>query len=82
MLGYLRNTTIGAFCYNVGHSYLAPALVVLVGWRGHSHLALAIGLIWLGHAGWDRFFGYGLKYDSDFKHTHLGDLHREKPAKN
>jgi len=22
--------------------------------------------------------GYGLKYDSDFKHTHLGSLFKEK----
>ncbi|MGQ7476239.1 DUF4260 family protein [Streptococcus suis] len=35
---------------------------------------MASGLIWLAHIGWDRAFGYGLKYESGFKHTHLGDL--------
>ena len=24
--------------------------------------------------GMDRILGYGLKYDDNFKHTHLGDL--------
>jgi hypothetical protein len=41
-------------------------------------MALAVGLIWLGHVGFDRMAGYGLKYDSDFKHTHLGILFKEK----
>ncbi|MEI6648494.1 MAG: DUF4260 domain-containing protein [Actinomycetes bacterium] len=80
MLGYLKNTKIGAFFYNVGHSYFAPSLLILVGWNSDHPFTLAAGLIWLGHVGWDRFFGYGLKYDSDFKHTHLGDLNRPKPA--
>lgn len=76
MLGYLANKRIGAFFYNVGHSYLAPALVVLLAWRAESKMGIALGIIWLGHIGWDRFFGYGLKYDSDFKHTHFGDLNK------
>lgn len=76
MIGYVRNTTIGAFLYNVGHSYFLPSLTILLGW--HHPLTVAIGLIWLGHVGWDRLFGYGLKYDSDFKHTHLGSLFKEK----
>ena len=78
MLGYLANTKIGAFFYNLGHSFLAPGLMILLSWHAHNKLALAIGVIWLGHIGWDRFFGYGLKYDSDFKHTHLGDLNQPK----
>ena len=78
MIGYLANTKLGAFLYNLGHSYLAPALMILVSWKADSNLALAVGVIWLGHIGWDRFFGYGLKYDSDFKHTHLGDLNKVK----
>ena len=78
MLGYLANTKLGAFLYNLGHSYFAPALMILLSWRAEGKISLAIGIIWLGHIGWDRFFGYGLKYDSDFKHTHLGDLNKNK----
>jgi hypothetical protein len=78
MIGYLANTKLGAFLYNVGHSYMAPAIVIFIAWKADNNLALAVGVIWLGHIGWDRFFGYGLKYDSDFKHTHLGDLNKGK----
>ena len=44
-------------------------------------LILALGLVWLAHIGvWlahigaDRLLGYGLKYDDNFQHTHLGQL--------
>jgi hypothetical protein len=30
-----------------------------------------IGLIWTAHIGVDRAIGYGLKYRSGFKDTHL-----------
>jgi hypothetical protein len=79
MLGYLRDKKVGAFLYNIGHSYTLPALVIYSGWHRQHPMSIAIGLIWLGHIGWDRFFGYGLKYDSGFKDTHLGSL--EKPSK-
>jgi len=78
MLGYLANTKIGAFFYNLGHIYLAPGLLILCELKTDSKFALAVGVIWLGHIGWDRFFGYVLKYDYYFKHTHLGDLNKGK----
>ena len=77
MLGYLMNARLGALLYNVGHSYLAPTVTVLAGWRASSLLTMAIGIIWLGHVGLDRFLGYGLKYDNNFKTTHLGSLSKE-----
>ena len=78
MLGYLRNTKLGAITYNLGHSYPAAALVTLIGFVAASPLTVAIGAIWFGHIGWDRMFGYGLKYATSFKHTHLGDLEKPK----
>jgi hypothetical protein len=74
MVGYFKNSQIGALLYNVGHSYIAPALVIYSGWHRHHAMTIAIGIIWLGHIGWDRLCGYGLKYDDSFKHTHLGWL--------
>jgi Domain of unknown function (DUF4260) len=79
MLGYLRSTKLGAIIYNLGHSYPAAAALTAIGFIVSSPLAIAIGAIWFGHIGWDRLFGYGLKYATSFKHTHLGDL--EKPKK-
>jgi hypothetical protein len=78
MLGYLRDTKLGAFFYNLGHSYPAAALVTVLGFSLGSPLTVAIGAIWFGHIGWDRMFGYGLKYGTSFKHTHLGDLEKPK----
>ena len=34
-------------------------------------LRVQLGLIWLTHIGVDRAIGYGLKYPTGFKDTHL-----------
>jgi hypothetical protein len=81
MIGYLRDTTVGALLYNLGHTYLLPALTILYGWHERHVLVLAIGISWLGHVGFDRFAGYGLKYDTDFKNTHLGNLFKARIRK-
>ena len=74
MLGYLVNTRVGAFFYNLGHHKAIGILVLLSGWYwGHDALELT-GIILFGHSSLDRIFGYGLKYSDDFKHTHLGWL--------
>lgn len=74
MAGYARSTKLGALIYNIGHSYLLPAVTAFIGWHYERPLILAVGLIWLAHVGMDRFAGYGLKYDDNFKETHLGNL--------
>jgi hypothetical protein len=77
MIGYLRGTKLGAITYNLGHSYPAAALVTVIGFVSSAPLTVAIGAIWFGHIGWDRMLGYGLKYATSFKHTHLGDLEKK-----
>jgi hypothetical protein len=74
MAGYLGGPRVGAATYNAAHSYPLPAALSLVGLSAHHPLILALGLIWLAHIGMDRALGYGLKYGSDFTHTHLGNL--------
>lgn len=71
MLGYLLNNKVGAKCYNIFHTYSLPIIIVLVGLLISNQLVLAIGLIWSAHIGMDRTIGYGLKYSSNFKDTHL-----------
>lgn len=78
MVGYLANSKLGAFFYNLGHSYPMPMILIYFGWYSKSLFWTSIGLIWLGHIGWDRFFGYGLKYDTRFKDTHLGSLEKNQ----
>ena len=74
MLGYLINPRVGAISYNLFHNYAVVLLFLGLGYFSGSPWLLAIGLIWLAHAGMDRFAGYGLKYDDRFKHTHLDEL--------
>lgn len=72
MFGYLAGRRIGAIGYNLGHSYLGPAALAAYGLWSATPLALSIALIWVAHIGFDRLMGYGLKYATAFKHTHLG----------
>jgi hypothetical protein len=74
MIGYIKNTKWGALSYNLGHSYLAPFTLILISWLNKNYLGIAIGVIWIAHIGMDRAMGYGLKYDENFKSTHLGSL--------
>jgi len=74
MVGYLGGTRLGAHAYNLAHTSPLPALLVGLGWWQHRPLLGALGLVWLAHLAVDRLAGYGLKYDDDFHHTHLGRL--------
>jgi hypothetical protein len=72
MLGYLAGRRIGAVTYNVGHSYVSPAMLALLGWHFGYAATPTMALIWVAHIGFDRMMGYGLKYASGFGDTHLG----------
>jgi hypothetical protein len=71
MLGYLAGNSVGAAVYNLFHTYPLPAALSLYGLLGANPLALSLGLIWLAHIGADRMLGFGLKYATRFKDTHL-----------
>jgi hypothetical protein len=71
MIGYIRNARLGALTYNVGHNLGTAALAVGIGlWLGVAWLAVA-GCVLVAHIGMDRLLGYGLKYPTAFKDTHL-----------
>lgn len=77
LLGYLVNNKTGAVLYNLTHSLIGPALCLGISWIiANSEMGITIGLIWTAHVGFDRTLGYGLKYSSGFKHTHLGIIGR------
>jgi hypothetical protein len=71
MLGYLAGTQVGAAIYNTFHTYAMPAMVGALGIIFANPLMVAVALIWFAHIGMDRTVGYGLKYPSSFKDTHL-----------
>lgn len=78
MLGYLVNTRIGAFTYNLLHHKGIAILVVAAGWYMISEYVLFAGIILYGHSSFDRIMGYGLKYSDSFQHTHLGWIGKHK----
>jgi len=70
MLGYLRSKRVGAWLYNLGHSYATVMLAYL--------LLRAVGIelgwvmmIWTAHIAFDRVLGFGLKYPQAFGMTHM-----------
>ena len=71
-LGYLAGNRVGAATYNLAHTYALPLALLAYGLWGPSTLALSLALIWLAHIGMDRMVGYGFKYATGFKDTHLG----------
>jgi len=71
MVGYLLNPRLGALLYNLVHTLSLPFILLLTGYLLHSHLAPALSLIWIAHIAIDRLLGYGLKYPTFFKDTHL-----------
>lgn len=71
MLGYLVNPRLGAHLYNVGHTYLVPAVLALSGLLLATPSLYLFSLIWAAHIGFDRTLGYGLKSPISFKATHL-----------
>jgi hypothetical protein len=74
MLAYLINNHIGARVYNLFHTYIVSISLILIGNFLKLDVLLMIGLIWTAHIGMDRMLGYGLKYKTSFKDTHIQKL--------
>ncbi len=70
-LGYLAGPRIGSAVYNSFHTYLAPGILLAIGYFSAWPLGIAVALIWIAHIGGDRLLGYGLKYPTRFQDTHL-----------
>ncbi|WP_435073717.1 DUF4260 domain-containing protein [Halorubrum sp. HHNYT27] len=71
MIGYLAGPRLGSLSYNIVHTYTLPIALGSLGFWADIRMALLVALIWAGHIGLDRFVGYGLKFESGFKNTHL-----------
>lgn len=76
LLAYLAGPRRGAFFYNLAHSTLLPGALALTALLGSSPALGCAAAVWLGHIGFDRALGYGLKYQTAFIHTHLGRIGR------
>ncbi|EEK72345.1 hypothetical protein bcere0007_32060 [Bacillus mycoides] len=74
MVAYAINKRVGAQIYNLFHTYIISILLVLIGVYLKMDTILMVGLIWTAHIGMDRMLVYGLKYETDFKDTHIQRL--------
>jgi hypothetical protein len=71
MIGYLITPHIGSATYNLAHTLTLPFALLLAGYIQHHPLAIQLALIWTAHIALDRLLGFGLKYPTLFKDTHL-----------
>lgn len=71
MIGYLAGPDVGALAYDIVHTYTLPVALAVVGVVWDASTATQIALIWAAHIGMDRLLGFGLKYPTAFKDTHL-----------
>jgi Domain of unknown function (DUF4260) len=70
-LGYLANDRVGSVAYDLAHTEVWPICLAAAGVLGGVDALVQVALIWLVHIGADRLLGYGLKYPTGFKDTHL-----------
>lgn len=74
MAGYAASSRLGAWTYNLAHSYPVPAALGALALVGGEPLWQGVALVWFAHIGLDRALGYGLKYETSFHDTHLGRI--------
>ncbi len=72
MLGYHKDTRVGALVYNIFHFRAFSLVLFVVGDFFSMTLVSLLGVILFAHSSLDRAFGYGLKFEDGFGHTHLG----------
>jgi Domain of unknown function (DUF4260) len=78
IFGYLINTRVGAFTYNLFHHKGIAIALAAAGYYFKVDVVIAAGILLFAHASFDRIAGYGLKYEDSFKNTHLGSLEKNK----
>ncbi|HET8886374.1 MAG TPA: DUF4260 domain-containing protein [Salinimicrobium sp.] len=74
MIGYALGNKAGAFIYNLFHHKALAIFLYLIGAYFNMEIMELIGIIFFTHTAFDRCLGYGLKYESGFKFTHLGTI--------
>jgi hypothetical protein len=78
MIGYVFGNKSGAYMYNLFHHRGIAIAVFLSGIYFSNSILQLIGVILFSHSSMDRMFGYGLKYESGFKDTHLGTIGKKE----
>ncbi|MBC9934496.1 DUF4260 domain-containing protein [Chitinophaga qingshengii] len=74
MVGYAAGNKTGAWVYNFFHHKGVAILTCVAGIYLSLDWLTFTGIILFAHSCMDRVFGYGLKYLTGFKYTHLGEI--------
>jgi hypothetical protein len=74
LLGYLHSAAVGAWSYNLLHTYILPVLLAAAGFHLGMAFLVPVAVIWIAHIGADRLLGFGLKYPADQKDQHFARL--------
>ncbi len=74
MIGYAFGNKTGALLYNLFHHRAIALLVYLAGIYFFNTTFQLAGIILFSHSSMDRMMGYGLKYETGFKFTHLDKI--------
>lgn len=77
MLGYIISGKVGAITYNLFHHKGIAIAIYGAGIYFQNDFMQIAGILLFGHSSMDRVFGYGLKYFTGFKHTHLGNVGKQ-----
>lgn len=77
MIGYIFGNKPGAFLYNLAHHRGIAILVYLAGIYSSNSLIQLTGIILFADSSMDRMLGYGLKYETGFTFTHLGQIRKK-----
>jgi hypothetical protein len=81
MLGYLRDDRVGAFTYNLVHTWALGLAVLGVGFGAGTAWLVLAGAVLVAHVGMDRTLGYGMKLATGFGDTHLGRIGKARGAR-
>ncbi len=71
LAGYVAGPRIGTITYDLAHTCSVPLALLAAGLLADHSTVVSVALIWLAHIAFDRLIGYGLKYPTAFKETHL-----------
>ena len=71
MLPYLIGVQWGTVSYNLAHTLSLPLILLVAALILPAPGLVPYALIWISHIALDRMLGFGLKYPSAFKDTHL-----------
>lgn len=80
MLGYLGGSRTGALFYNLFHHKGVAIVLYFLGIYLESQQLQLAGIMLFSHASFDRMLGYGLKFETGFRFTHLGLIGKDKPS--